>query len=324
MLSLFYLINCFIFFKNLGHKIKTKKDEIFNNSIKYIENFATNKINNYFNQEEFDKFFLFMAKNIKDLKREFFNIFIMLFNQFYTNETMIKYLSQKLCDEYEPNLLNKIAITSNSIYKFFLSLSRHAKLHFVFILNNNLILKSLFNSLQNKEIERNFVLNVLDFFENIISPYSIETLNQNFEEQKIEDNNNEKKISKYVEIMELSDDNSESEDSLNNIKDDIPITNEELTYNFNNIIVKNFNEINKSLTSLIFNQKISSTIKDNLTRKIIDILLNIWSLYINTNTTKKEKNYNEISSVEELFNFIMTIIHQRNLDYYLRYRILLK
>ena len=310
------LINCFIFFKNLGHKIKTKKDEIYNNNINYIKNFTTNKINNYFNQDEFHKFFLFMSKNIKDLKREFFNIFIMLFNQFYTNENMIKYLSQRLCDEYEPNLLNKIAITSNSIYKFFLSLSRHAKLHFVFILNNNLILKSLFNSLRNKEIERNFILNILDFFENIISPYNIETLNQNFETKKINNDNNDnniinkKKKSKYVEIMELSSDNSESEDSLNNIKDDIPLTDEELIYNFNNIIVKNFNEINQSLASLIFNQKISATIKDNLTRKIIDILLNIWSLYINTNTTKKEKNYNEISSVEELFNFIMTIIQK--------------
>ena len=64
-----------------------------------------------------------MSKNIKDLKREFFSIFIMLFNQFYSNEILVKNLSQKLCDEYENNLLNKIANTSNSIYKFFLSYS---------------------------------------------------------------------------------------------------------------------------------------------------------------------------------------------------------
>ena len=303
------LINCFIFLKNLGHKIKTNKEEISNNCVKYIKNFVSNKINNYFNEEEFEKFFGFMLKNIKDLKKEFFSIFIMLFNQFYKNEKLVKNLSQKLCDEYAPNLLNKIAITSNSIYKFFLSLSRHAKLHFVFILNDNLFLKALFNSLQSEEIERKFILNILDFFENIISPYSIETLNQDLESNnKLNNNNINNKKSKYVEIMELSSDESENEDSLNNIKDDIPLTDEELIYNFNNIIVKNFNEINKALTSLIFNEKISPTIKDNLTKEIIEILLNIWSLYINTNTTKKEKKYDEISSVEELFNFIMTII----------------
>jgi hypothetical protein len=110
--------------------------------------------------------------------------------------------------------------------------------------------------------------------------------------------------------MELSSDDSENEDSINNIKDDLPLTDEELIYNFNNIIVKNFNEINKSLTSLIFHEKISPTIKDNLTRKIIEILLNIWSLYINTNTTNQEKNYKDIPSIENLFNFIMTIIQK--------------
>ena len=311
------LINCFIFLKNLGHKIKTDKKEIYDNCINYIKNFATNKIHNYFNEDEFDKFFDFMQKNIKDLKREFFGIFIMLFNQFYSNEDLVKNLSKKLCDEYEHNLLNKTAIVSNSIYKFFLSLSRHAKLHFIFILNDSLIFKSLFNSLQSDDIERNFILNILDFFENIISPYSIETLNQSMEghnsninkNNDINNNDNTKK-SKYVEIMELESDNSEDEDSINNIKDDIPLTDEELINNFNNIIVKNFNEINKSLTCLIFHEKISPTIKDNLTRKIIEILLNIWSLYINTNTTKKEKNYNDIPSIEELFNFIMTIVQK--------------
>ena len=110
--------------------------------------------------------------------------------------------------------------------------------------------------------------------------------------------------------MELSSDDSENEDSINNIKDDLPLTDEELIYNFNNIIVKNFNEINKSLTSLIFHEKISPTIKDNLTRKIIEILLNIWSLYVNTNTTNQEKNYKDIPSVDNLFNFIVTIIQK--------------
>ena len=308
------LINCFIFFKNLGHKIKKNKDDIYQNCIKYIQNFSTNKIHNYFNAEEFDKFFSFMSKNIKDLKREFFSIFIMLFNQFYSNEILVKNLSQKLCDEYENNLLNKIANTSNSIYKFFLSLSRHAKLHFIFINNNSLILKALFNSLQSIDIERNFILNILDFFENIISPYSIETLNQSIEKKDQNDNSTIKpeikKQSEYVEIMELDNDNSSDEESLNNIKDDIPLTDEELISNFNNIILKNFNDINKSLICLIFHEKISPTIKDNLTRKIIEILLNIWSLYINTNTTKQEKKYEEIPSIEELFNFLMTIIQK--------------
>ena len=308
------LINCFVFFKNLGHKIKKNKDEIYQNCIKYIENYSTNKIHNYFNAEEFDKFFSFMSKNIKDLKREFFSIFIMLFNQFYSNETLVKNLSQRLCDEYENNLLNKVANTSNSIYKFFLSLSRHSKLHFIFIINNNLILKALFNSLQSEDIERNFILKILDFFENIISPYSIETLNQSMEGDNQVNNSTikseTKKQSEYVEIMELDDDISSDEESLNNIKDDIPLTDEELIHNFNNIIIKNFNEINKSLTCLIFHEKISPTIKDNLTRKIIEILLNIWSLYINTNTTKQEKKYEEIPSIEELFNFIMTIIQK--------------
>ena len=305
------LINCFVFFKNLGHKIKKSKDEIYQNCIKYIENYSTNKIHNYFNAEEFEKFFSFMSKNIKDLKREFFSIFIMLFNQFYSNETLVKNLSQRLCDEYEHNLLNKTANTSNSIYKFFLSLSRHAKLHFIFILNNNLILKALFNSLQSIDIERNFILKILDFFENIISPYSIETLNESMEgkNKNIEIKNETKKKSEYVEIMELENENSSDDESLNNIKDEIPLTDEELINNFNNIIIKNFNEINKALTCLIFHEKISPTIKDNLTKKIIEILLNIWSLYINTNTTK-EKNYEKIPSIQELFNFLMTIVQK--------------
>ena len=305
------LINCFVFFKNLGHKIKKSKDEIYQNCIKYIENYSTNKIHNYFNAEEFEKFFSFMSKNIKDLKREFFSIFIMLFNQFYSNETLVKNLSQRLCDEYEHNLLNKTANTLNSIYKFFLSLSRHAKLHFIFILNNNLILKALFNSLQSIDIERNFILKILDFFENIISPYSIETLNESMEgkNKNIEIKNETKKKSKYVEIMELENENSSDDESLNNIKDEIPLTDEELINNFNNIIIKNFNEINKALTCLIFHEKISPTIKDNLTKKIIEILLNIWSLCVNTNTTK-EKNYEKIPSIQELFNFLMTIIQK--------------
>ena len=63
------------------------------------------------------------------------------------------------------------------------------------------------------------------------------------------------------------------------------------------------------MTCLIFHEKISPTIKDNLTKKIIEILLNIWSLYINTNTTK-EKNYEEIPSIQELFNFLMTIVQK--------------
>ena len=309
------IINCFVFMKQLGTKIKHNKNEIYNNCIKYIENFTTNKIHNYFNNEEFDKFFDFMNKNIKEIKKESLNIFIMIFNQFYTNEKMINYLSKRLCDEYKENL-TKIAVQTNSIFKFFLSLSRHAKLHFIFIINDYMVLKSLFNSLQSKDIERSFILNIVDFFENIISPYSIEGLNEDPADKKMDEdedeeniNKNEKniKISKYVEFMDLDDEN-EDEDSLNNIKDDMPISHEEYINNFNKIIVHNFNDINKSLTALIFNEKISPTIRDNLTLKIIEILLNIWSLYTNTNTTKKQKNYNEIPSVNELFDFILTII----------------
>ena len=305
------IINCFIFMKQLGQKIKHSKEEIYNSCINYIENFGSNKIRNYFNKEEFDKFFDFMLKNIKEIKRESLNFFVMIFNQFYTNENMINDLSKRLCDEYKDNLLNKITIKTNSIFKFFLSLSRHAKLHFIFIINDNEILKSLFNSLQNKDVERAFIFNIIDFFENIISPYSIEDLNEDGdkidEEECIDERG--KKISKYVEIMDL-DDEKEDEYSINNIKDDIPLTYNELVNNFNQIIVKNFNDINKSLTSLIFNEKISPTIKDNLTLKIIEILLNIWSLYTNTNTTKEPKNYNEIPSVDGLFNFILTIIQK--------------
>ena len=303
------IINCFIFMKQLGTKIKHNKTEIYNNCVKYIENFTANKIHNYFNNEEFDKFFDFMNKNIKEIKKESLNIFIMIFNQFYTNENMINYLAKRLCNEYKENL-TKITIQTNSIFKFFLSLSRHAKLHFIFIINDNMVLKSLFNSLQSKDIERSFILNIVDFFENIISPYSIEGLNEEGGDKMDEEENknkDEKKISKYVEFMDLDDENMD-EDSINNIKDDIPITHEEYINNFNKIIVHNFNDINKSLTTLIFNEKISPTIRDNLTLKIIEILLNIWSLYTNTNTTKTPKNYNDIPSVNELFNFILTII----------------
>ena len=312
----YLIINCFIFMKQLGQKIKHNKEEIYNNCVKYMENFGSNKIHNYFNKEEFNKFFYFMIKNIKEIKKESLNIFIMIFNQFYTNENMINNLAKRLCDEYKDNLLNKITIKTNSIFKFFLSLSRHAKLHFIFILNDNEILKSVFNSLQSKDIERPFIFNIVDFFENIISPYSIEGLNEDDEKMAEEggkggaDEIKEKgKISKYVEFMDL-DDEKEDEDSINNIKDDIPITYKELVNNFNQIIVNNFNDINKSLTTLIFNEKVSPTIKDNLTLKIIEILLNIWSLYTNTNTTKKPKNYNEIPSVNELFDFILTIIQK--------------
>ena len=306
------LINCFIFFKNFGHKIKKNKEEISQNCIKFIKNYTSNKIYNYFNEDEFDKFFSFMTKNIKDLKKEFFDIFIMLFNQFYLNETMIKNLSKKLCDEYKTNLLNKTTLTSNSIFKFFLSLSRHAKLHFIYIINDCQILKSIFNSLQSTEIERKFIYNLIDFFENIISPFSIESLNQNINSDNKINNDDKNYIkenkSKYVEIMEIESDNNDDDSSINNVKDDVPLDDDELIYNFNNIIVNNFNDINKSLTCLIFNEKISPTIKDNLTKKIIEILLNIWSLYINTNTTTSEKNLESIDSIEELFNFIMTII----------------
>ena len=302
------IINCFIFMKQLGQKIKHNKKEIFDNCVNYIEKFVTNKIHNYFIKEEFDKYFDFMTKNIKEIKKESLHIFIMIFNQFYTNENMINTLAQRLCNEYKDNLLNKTTVKTNSIFKFFLSLSRHAKLHFIYIINDNQILKALFNSLQSADIERSFIFNIVDFFENIVSPYSIEALNE--DEDKAEEENvnkDEKKISKYVEIMDIDDENMD-EDSINNIKDDIPVTHKELINNFNKIIVHNFNDINLSLTSLIFNEKISPTIKDNLTLKIIEILLNIWSLYTNTNTTKAPKNYTEIPSVEELFNFILTII----------------
>jgi hypothetical protein len=120
----------------------------------------------------------------------------------------------------------------------------------------------------------------------------------------------EQKISKYVEILDLEDDKDEDEDSINYIRDDIPITYEESINNFNKIIVHNFNDINKSLTSLIFNDKISPTIKDNLTLKIIEILLNIWSLFTNTDTTKTPKNYNNIPSVNELFDFLLKILQR--------------
>ena len=306
------IINCFIFMKQLGQKIKHNKDEIYNNCIKYIDNYGTSQIHNYFNNEEFNKFFNFMNKNIKDIKKESLHIFIMIFNQFYNNENMINDLAKRLCDEYKDNLLNKITIKTNSIFKFFLSLSRHAKLHFIFIINDNEILKSLFNSLQSKDIERSFIFNIVDFFENIISPYSIEGLNERgdkMDEEVEKSGEKGQKISKYVEIMDFDEDNDdEDEDSLNYIRDDIPITYEESINNFNKIIVNNLNDINKSLTSLIFNEKISPTIKDNLTLKIIEILLNIWSLYTNTNTTKTPKNYNDIPSVNELFDFLLKII----------------
>jgi hypothetical protein len=131
---------------------------------------------------------------------------------------MIKNLAQRLCNEYKDNLLNKTTVKTNSIFKFFLSLSRHAKLHFIYIINDNQILKSLFNSLQSADIERSFIFNIVDFFENIVSPYSIEALNE--DEDKVEEENvnkDEKKISKYVEIMDI-DDESMDEDSINNIK----------------------------------------------------------------------------------------------------------
>ena len=285
------IINCFIFMKKLGQQIKHNKIQIINDSINYIQTYSSNKIHNYFNKEEFEKFFDFMHKNIKEIKKSSLSIFVMIFNKFYTKEKMITNLSQQLLDEYKENLLNNVTLKANSIFKFFLSLSRHAKLHYIYTLNDNEILVSIFNSLKNSEIERSFIFNIVDFFENIVSPYGISEINE------IEKEKNE-----YVEIMDLDDDESDD------IKNDIPISHEELINNFKKIIINNFNEITISLTALIFNGKISATIKDNLTLKIIELLLSLWSLYTNTNVSNDKKNYKEIKSANELMQFILSII----------------
>ena len=283
---------CFIYLKQLGQQIKINKEEIINLTEKYINQYLINesKIINAYDKEEFSNFFEFIHKNIKDLKRESFNVFTMIFNQFYDNINLISDISKSICNEYIENL-KKPTTKINSIYKFFISLSKHAKLHFIFS-ENPIIVQSIMNVVKKGETERNFILNIIEFIENILSPYSIESLNKNENEN----------------ITEMEIDDDEDSNNFNFNFDDSPIDDKTLQDNFDKIIIFNFNEINSSLTSLIFNNKIGTSIKDKLTLSIIHIFLSLWGLYTNSNKNKNI-NYQDLN-VNDILNFLLKILEK--------------
>ena len=283
---------CFIFLKHLGQKIKSNKEDLINSTEKYIHKYLSNENNilNAYDKEEFKKFFAFMYKNIKEIKKESFNIFTMIFNKFYDNTNLVSQISKTICQEYTENL-KKITTKINSIYKFFISLSKHAKLHFIFA-ENSMIIENLMNIIKNKETERAFILNIIECIENILSPYSIDNINT------IENEN--------VTQMEISED--EDSNNFNYHKNDTPIDDKTLQYNFVKIILFNFNNFNESLTSLIFNNKIGTSIKDNLTIRIIEIFLSLWSLYTNSNKNKNV-NYEDLK-IDNILSFLLKILEK--------------
>ena len=281
---------CFVYLKNLGQKIKINKEDLINSTEKYINKYLSNENNilNAYDKEEFSNFFNYIYKKIKDLKKESFNIFTMIFNKFYENTNLISQISKTICEEYKENL-KKITKKINSIYKFFISLSKHAKLHFIFS-ENSMIIENLLNIIKNEETEKSFIINIIECIENILSPYSINNINKN----------------ENITQMEISED--EESNIFNYHKNDIPIDDKTLQNNFEKIIIFNFNNFNESLTSLIFNNKIGTTIKDNLTLRIIDIFLSLWSLYTNSNKNKII-NYKDLK-VDNILSFLLKILEK--------------
>ena len=250
----------FIFIKRLCDDIKKDKDSI----IKEIENTMKNtaisktKYVDYYNIEEFNEYLIFFSKTAKEIKKETFKVFDMIFNQFYTMVDLLDRTSKEICNEYQTNLTKKTS-KINSIFKFFMSLSRHAKLHFIYR-DNTIIISSIMSILSNENAEKQFIVSIIDFINNLLSVY---------DDHEAPHSNDE---NVNIEQMEIDD------DSENDVHDDTPIDDKTLRMNFEGIIIKNFDMIIEALISLIDHGKIQSTIKDKNTMNVVEILLKMWSL----------------------------------------------
>ena len=265
----------FLFVKSFGENIKKNKQDIINNIHTQIQNsdISKTKYSLYYDNDELNGFCGVISHCTKDIKKETFKIFDKIFNMFYRNEQMVTSVSNDICKAYEYNL-TKEQYNINSIYSFLISLSKHAKLHFIFR-NNPSIIKALMRILSNVNTEKGFIVHIIEFIENILSVYegtSQENANNN------EDNN----------------DNGSDDNEFMHI-DDIPIDDETLKMNLDNIVLNNFDLINKSLSCLISNHKIQPSIKDNITVRVVDIFLLLWSLHPNPNG-KSASCYSDILS----------------------------
>ena len=307
--KIFYIL---IYLKKLNEKFKNNNNN--NEIIIFIKKnlFFNSFIKNNFNEEEFKNFEKFMFKNIKSIKKECFNILIMIFNQFYkSNLNLLNNLSTDIIKYYNNNLIKKTN-KINSIFKFFISLSKHSQLHFIYA-KNPIIFNSILNLLKNKEIENSFIIIIMNFIQNLLSAFSFLN-NENNNNNIIINNENEN-----IKITQMEIDSDSSNENLYKFnKNDNKIDNETLKKNFNEIIENNLFNITESLNYLIINQKLSLNINNKKTLVFINIYLDLFSLLFNNNNNEKKIFFfsdKKIHNVEIILNFILNLCEKKNIFY---------
>lgn len=139
-----------------------------NNSIadsKYISYWEKNNILDFSN---------LYFKFVKEIKKNSFDLLKRIFSKFSYKKDLIKLITDRLFYEYEdiyrylPETLN---LKANSLIQFTVDISKNPIMHKIFI-DNSIVFNSLCRIISNKTIDNKFLNVMLEFMENIISPYS--------------------------------------------------------------------------------------------------------------------------------------------------------
>lgn len=249
------ILRIFIFLKRLCDNIKTNKEKAISEITKCIESdeyIAKTKYAKYFTEEEMKVFLSFFSKNVKEIKKETFRIFAMIYDKFYTRTKMVSETSREICEEYKLNLTKSVC-KINSMFKFFISLSSHAKLHFIFS-ENPILISSIMGILTNEKTEKKFISNVLEFVENLLSVY--DTFEVNADSDKM-------------------------------IEEDIAIDDEAIEKNMKDIVVNNQSVFINSIAKFI---KIFNITSSHLfAYRVIDILKKLFAI----DASKETKDANK-------------------------------
>jgi len=261
------------------------------------------KYYDYINEDKVVKFNNHIQKDLKEIKKLSFQFLKKIYLKFYNQKPLIIWSSRLICNEYK-EILTKFETSTNpkfnSLLDFVASFSNNTNIHYVFI-ENNFVLQSVLSMLKNDYLQKDDLVKILDFVMNLILPYyNFNVVNEvdNFIGGKINENTEKddvvmkpaKKYDTNVKITDtalleyknevMQDDNEmdfEHEQSV-----ELTISNETFKEFETKLIKNNFVLINSCLLSLVENGSIEYKLSNNITKKLLDIFLYLWSSYDNS------------------------------------------
>jgi hypothetical protein len=284
--------NILIFIKRLNDYVKANPDYT-----EYQELVKRDYIDflPYFDIDGLAGYSKLLLKLIKETKKSSFLLLKTIFIKFVDRHELIAGVTKDICEEYKDILVRFSKSSSpkiNALLQFLLSFANKPQLHFIYVYNYS-VYNSILSILFNNNIDNVFLNTLLDWVEALLVPYHNKKISDTIEkfEEGIDN--------PYVEKMILDDDQDEEEDEINQVSDEMRLNNE------NVLIKQNFNLINKGILELVKNGRVKMTLKDNFTKKVLDIFIYLWNV--------ETLDGIELTISSEILEFIIKLLSDRNI-----------